>query len=82
MPVGALINDALRSAIIPPAWRLQIGTFDERLGIDLPAFAIEDVRRSTTVDEILSAATRWIALQPSARTRPAGVRFVLALVEK
>jgi hypothetical protein len=48
VPVGALINDALRTAIIPPAWRLQIGTFDERIGTDLPAFAIEDVRRSTT----------------------------------
>ena len=80
VPVGALINDALRTAIIPPAWRLQIGTFDERIGTDLPAFAIEDVRRSTTVADIISAATRWIALQPSARA-PAGVRFVLALVE-
>jgi hypothetical protein len=59
------INDALHTAIIPPAWRLQIGTFDEHIGIDLAAFAIEDVRRSTTVDAIISAATRWIALQPT-----------------
>ena len=44
VPVGALINDVLRTAIIPPAWRLQIGTFDERIGTDLPAFAIEDKR--------------------------------------
>ena len=43
------IIDALRSAIIPPAWRLQIGTF--RAHWNRPT-CIRHRGRSTTVDEI------------------------------
>jgi len=44
IPFGAAINNSARTAIIPAAWRLQIGAFSPALGAsDLPMLAIEDV---------------------------------------
>lgn len=82
VPFGAVINYIAGTALIPAAWRLQIGAFSAALGAtDLPVLAIEDVRRSTTVGEISALATRWLVQQRDVSI-PEGARVVLALLER